>query len=363
VFQLLLKMEITETEYLERARAVLAKILADVPALKVRWEMPAPVPPPDVAKLIDFGLELQLDNRIYRIAGEFKKHGFPQHLSQAIAQLLRYRYKGGRNDDLMVAAPYITPEGAKVCLDDNVSYFDLAGNCRIAMGPIYIERTGIPNPFEKNVMAAPSLYGMRGERILRILLQNPKTAWKVLPLASQAGVSAGTVSIIRKLLTARDWAKDTPEGILLTQPEGLLRDWAHVWSRRAFKVFPYFSRLGQAETERKLADVAQQQKRRLALTGAAAAWRYAPMTRYQRTQVYWEGEPEELAQAMGFKKTESGANVHILLPRDRGVFEFQEEIEGVPVVGAVQAYLDLQRDPARGQEAAEHLWQTKLFHV
>jgi hypothetical protein len=87
------------------------------------------------------------------------------------------------------------------------------------------------------------------------------------------------------------------------------------------------------------------------------------MTCYQRTQVYWDGEPDELAHAMAFKKADSGANVHILMPRDRGVFDFQEEIDGVPVVGVVQAFLDLQRDPARGQEAAEHLWQTKLFHA
>jgi hypothetical protein len=354
-------MDNTEKIQLEQARNVLTAILENVPALKVKWDLPAPSPPPDVAQLIDFGLEIHLDSRLVRIAAEFREHGFPQQLSQAIAQLLRYRYKVGRNDELMVVAPYITPEGAKVCRDDNVSYFDLAGNCRISMGAIYIERTGIPNPFQKNVMAAPTLYGMRGERILRILLHDPKQAWKVLPLAAKAGASAGTVSIIRKQLTERDWAKDTPDGILLTQPEGLLRDWANVWGRRAFKVFPYFSRLGQAEMELTLADVARRQQRRLALTGAAAAWRYAPMTRYQRTQVYWEGEPEELAQAMALKQTESGANLHILVPRDRGVFEFAVEIAGVPVVGAVQAYLDLQRDPARGQEAAEHLWQTKLF--
>ena len=356
-------METTEIEQLDQAKKVLAGILKVVPALKVSWDLPAPTPPPEVANLIDFGLEINLDNRIYRVAGELKSHGFPQQLSQAIAQLLRYRYKVGRNDDLMVAAPYITPEGAKICRDDNVSYFDLAGNCRIAMGPIYIERTGIPNPFQKKVMAAPSLYGMRGERILRILLEDPKEAWKVLPLAAKAGVSAGTVSIIRKLLTTRDWAKETPDGILLTQPEKLLQDWASVWSRRAFKPHPYFSRLPQAETEQKMAEFAQQQSRRLALTGAAAAWRYAPMTRYQRTQVYWDGEPEELAQAMEFKKTDTGANVHILMPRDRGVFDFQQVFDDIPVVGPVQVYLDLQRDPARGQEAAEHLWQTTLFHA
>jgi len=357
-------METIEQTQLEQARTVLTNILANVPKLKVEWDNTRGQHPPEVARLVDFTLGINHDDRTYSVAGEFKAHGFPQQLTQAIDQLLRYRHKTNRGgDQLMVAAPYITPEGAKLCRDDNVSYFDLAGNCRIAMGLLYIERTGIPNPFQKNVMAAPSLYGMRGERILRTLLTDPKKAWKVAPLASQTGVSAGTVSIVRKLLIERDWAKDTPDGILLTQPEKLLRDWAQVWGRRAFRPFPYFSRLGTQDMERKLGYFIKTQNRNLALTGAAAAWRYAPMTRYQRTQVYWDGEPDELAEKMEWKKTDSGANVHILAPRDRGVFDAVEMLDGVPVVCPVQAFLDLQRDPARGQEAAEHLWQTRLFHA
>jgi len=69
------------------------------------------------------------DSRVHHVAGEFKAHGFPQQLTLAINQLLRYRHKAGRvNDELMVAAPYISPEGAQLCRDDNVSYFDLAGS-------------------------------------------------------------------------------------------------------------------------------------------------------------------------------------------------------------------------------------------
>src|SRR5665213_650565 len=357
-------METTEHDQVKQARIVLGQILANIPKLKVEWDRTAGQVPVDVARLVDFTLEITYDSRVYHIVGEFKAHGFPQQLTLAIDQLLRYRHKAGRvNDDLMVAAPYISPEGAQLCRDDNVSYFDLAGNCRIAMGLLYIERTGIPNPFQKNVMAVPSLYGMRGERILRTLLNEPKKAWKVVPLALQTGVSAGTVSIVRKLLIERDWAKDTPVGILLTQPQKLLRDWAQIWGRRAVRPFAYFSRLGTQETEQKLAEFKKTQNRNLALTGAAGAWRYAPMTRYQRTQVYWDGEPEELVLALDLKKTDSGANVHILTPRDRGVFDFMEVVEGVPVVCPVQLYLDLLRDPARGEEAAEPLWQTRLFHA
>jgi len=357
-------MENDEHEQLKQARAVLGQILVNVPKLKVEWDNIAGQVPTEVARLVDFTLGISHDNRSYNVVGEFKAQGFPQQLTSAIDQLLRYRHKAGRaNDELIVAAPYISPEGAKLCREDNVSYFDLAGNCRIAMGLLYIERTGIPNPFQKNAMAVPSLYGMRGERILRTLLNEPKKAWKVVPLAQQTSVSAGTVSIVRKLLTERDWAKDTPNGILLTQPEKLLRDWAQIWGRRAFRPFAYFSRLGTHETEQKLAEFKKTQNRNMALTGAAGAWRYAPMTRYQRTQVYWDGEPEEIAHALDLKQTDNGANVHVLTPRDRGVFDFVEVVEGVPVVCPVQIYLDLLRDPARGEEAAEHLWQTRLFHA
>ncbi|OYV01072.1 MAG: hypothetical protein CFE26_23295, partial [Verrucomicrobiales bacterium VVV1] len=185
------------------------KILANVPALTVKWDHGYQDVPEDVVALADFTFEINHDNRRYAVAVALKAQGFPQQLERAIAQLVRYRYKTNRNDELMVVAPYISPEGAQLCQNDKVSYCDLAGNCRIAMGLLYIERQGFPNPFQKNAMAVPSLYGMRGERILRILLNNPQQPWKVVPLLEKAGVSAGTVSTLRKLLIERDWAKET----------------------------------------------------------------------------------------------------------------------------------------------------------
>lgn len=356
-------MDNAENEYLAAARKMLESILVEVPGLTVQWASHVQTQKPEVATLADFTLTINHSSYTHSVAGAFKTHGYPQQLRQAIDQLIRYRYKAERHDALMIAAPFISEEGAKLCREDKVSYFDLAGNCHIAMGMLYIERTGIPNPFEKNAMAAPSLYGTRGERILRTLLTAPKKSWKVAPLAKLTGVSAGTVSIVRKLLIERDWAQEGPEGLLLTQPEKLLRDWASVWGRRPVRPVGYFSRQSLEETEAKLAAFAQTQNRDVALTGAAAAWRHAPMTRYQRTQIYWDGKPDELARELEWKKTDTGVNVQVFAPRDRGVFAGMTRIEGVPVVGPVQTFLDLQRDPARGQEAAEHLWRTCLFNA
>jgi hypothetical protein len=261
-----------------------------------------------------------------------------------------------------VAAPYITGEGAAVCREENVGYFDLAGNCRLAFGNYFIERTGNPNPIQKGrVTAMPRLYAAKSERVLRALFAGTTKAWKVVPLAESVHVSLGTVSTVRTLLLEREWARETADGIQLTQPEKLLTDWAAVWARRREQPKTYFTLAPLADAERQMADFARQQKRPFALTGTAGAWRVAPMTKYVRTQVYWEGDPAELADGVGLKPAEAGANVHLLAPRDEGVFFQLEEIDGIPIVAPLQLYLDLQRDPARGEEAAEHLWRTKLF--
>lgn len=353
-----------ETDPRQQVRKILEELFVNMPGVNLEWNVPKPHVPVDIAQLVDFTFEIRNQSQVHSVACGFKQLGFPQQLKEAIAQLLRYRYKTNGHQELLIVAPYITPAGAEICREDKVSYVDLAGNCRLAMGQLYLERTGRPNPFEKNTMAPRGLYGIRSERILRTLLQQPAKPWKTTPLVEQTGVSAGTVSIVRNLLIERDWAKDTRSGMMLTDPQKLLRDWARIWGSRALKApLAYFSRASIQETEAKLAEFAAAQGRKFALTGAAAAWRYAPMTRYQRTQAYCEVDPDQTALALGFKRTDSGANVQLLMPRDRGVFDFSETIDGVPVVSPVQTFLDLQRDHARGEEAAEHLWQTKLFHV
>ena len=44
-----------------------------------------------------------------------------------------------------------------------------------------------------------------------------------------------------------------------------------------------------------------------------------------------------------------------------GVFFLQVEFAGIPVVSPLQLYLALQHEPDRGEEAAEELWETKIF--
>ncbi len=358
-------MEQTENNLLPRAKEVLESILRQVPGFReLEWDRDQRSDQKDLAALADFTVGLRTEGRLDTIVVEFGKQGHPRQLREAVNQLLRYRHRANRNDYLVVAAPFITAEGATVCREENVGYFDLAGNCRLVFGGYFIERTGNPNPFLKAKTApGPDLFAPRSERVLRVLLAKPEQAWKVAPLAKAADVSLGTVSTARRLLLEHEWARETDGGIVLTCAEQLLKDWATVWPRRRAVIQGFVGLDAVDVLERRLAQTARAKfpDSRFAVTGLAAASRHAPWVRYPRTQAYWTGDVAALAGAAGLKPAESGANMQFIVPRDAGVFTGATEHDGVPVVSPLQTYLDLQREPARGAEAAEVLWRTVLF--
>jgi hypothetical protein len=352
-------MTYIERDGLKAARATIEGILTAIPGVKLDWDRYAQSDQPQLARLADFTVTVNNNHREHTLVAEFKSQGHPRQLREAIDRLLRFRHRSNRNDYLVVAAPFITSEGAMVCQEENVGYYDLAGNCRLVFGDYYVERSGRPNPFRKDHVGASNLYGPKSERVLRVLFGGQE--WKVVPLAGRANVSTGTVSIVRNLLLEREWAKEGPGGLKLTQPQKLLTDWAAVWKRRRETPKTYFTLKPLAEIEGEMARFADQRHAQFALTGAAGAWRVAPMTRYNRTQVYWDGDPAVLATGIGLKPVDTGANVHVFAPRDEGVFFDKQDLVGLPIVSSLQLYLDLQRDPARGEEAAEHIWNVRLF--
>ena len=79
------------------------------------------------------------------------------------------------------------------------------------------------------------------------------------------------------------------------------------------------------------------------------------MVRYQRVTAYVSGDIGDLVKALGLKEVASGANVTFLSPYDDGVFYGAIDVNGIRIVSAVQAYLDLIGYRGRGEEAAGFL--------
>ena len=139
-----------ENEQLKPAREVLESILMAIPGAKLEWDIYAQSDKPHLTQLADFTVTVNTNHRLDTLVVEFKSQGHPRQLREAIDRLLRFRHRSNGADYLVVAAPFITSEGAAVCQEENVGYYDLAGNCRLIFGNYYVERSGRPNLVRKD---------------------------------------------------------------------------------------------------------------------------------------------------------------------------------------------------------------------
>lgn len=286
---------------------------------------------------------------------ELKQNGEPRIIRDAIARLLMMTKA---NSDMypIVVAPYLSPRSADMCRENGVGYMDQAGNCFISFETVFIERTGNPNPrAEKRDLR--SLYSAGAERILRVLLNNPGKQWKTADLATEAAVSLGQVSNVKKLLANREWIE--PFGFQLKEPFDLISEWSSQYRYNRNKIYDFFSLSSIDQLEGEIAEECQKQNIQYAMTGFSGAVRRVPGIRYQRVTAY-VNNVDSLITKLNLKDGSYGGNLTLLVPYDEGVFYRAEPINGVATVSAVQAYLDLKNAKGRGEEAAEALMEAVI---
>ncbi|MGA2490672.1 MAG: type IV toxin-antitoxin system AbiEi family antitoxin [Anaerolineales bacterium] len=296
-------------------------------------------------------IDLRIQNEAQAILVEYKSSGQPRLAREATLQIKDW-IRNGLGTYGVFTAPYISPEAAKICKENGIGYLDLAGNCLLSFGTVYIYREGKPNPsIERRELR--SLYSAKAERILRVLLTGPKREWKTETLAEAAQVSYGQIANVKKILTDREWIEIKKNGIKLEKPEMVLDGWAKQYRFRRNQVFGYYALAEVAECEYLLAEACKQVGIRYALTAFSGAARIAPVVRYQRAIAYVDGNLDALLVGLGWKRVESGENVSLLVPYDEGVFFDRREVDGIQVATPVQIYLDLMNYHGRGEEAAQ----------
>ena len=93
-----------------------------------------------------------------------------------------------------------------------------------------------------------------------------------------------------------------------------------------------------------------------AATGFAAAWLMTQVARFRITTFFVEREPtSDWKRSIGLREDPKGANLWLVVPNDEGVFHGAKDIDDVPCVHPVQAYVDLKGHPERSEEAAESI--------
>lgn len=282
--------------------------------------------------------------------------------AELLALRLRTICSHEKSDYAVVLAPYVSLASARLLAEQDIGFSDLAGNCRIAKGQLYVERSGFANPFVRK-STQRSLYTPAAERILRALL-DPKhqgRAWTVreLAVASYPGVSVGQAQKVLRLL--EDWKHVRRErGARLLNAEAMLKEWTAHYRFERNRATGCYSMLNPEQLAERFREMVRHTpgcKGMLASFSAAAVW--APHVRLHRVFLYWTGDSEPLFRSLELKKVSSGENVIVYEPYDMGVF-YPDPADASAVTCPVQTYLDVRASAGRGEEASEALFVKTL---
>ncbi len=307
---------------------------------------------------IQVDIKSQASGKVSSVIAEVKNNGQPRIARNAVNQLLLCLH-GKKNSYGMFIAPYISNKAAEICLSSGVGYLDLAGNCHISFDEMYLHIVGKKNPFPQN-RDLKTLFSAKATRVLRILLNDPSRPWKVKDLEQESGISIGHVSKVKKCLFDWEMAEDTQSGFKLTKPEEVLDEWSKKYSYHNNKIFRYYSMKDGATIEKELNRFCSKNSIPFALTMFCGASRVAPYAKYKEIHAYVEKGSAQLLEELELKPFDTGCNVVIMEPYDNGIFMNKILIDEMPVVSAIQLYLDLKRNKARGEEAADFLMETVI---
>jgi Transcriptional regulator, AbiEi antitoxin, Type IV TA system len=343
-----------------QAASALGKIIAEVPAIRVES---IEVEPPSRDGGIDILAHINVADKPRTLVCEVKSNGQPRNVRAALHQLREYVVRLDKNAVPIFIAPYLSQEAQALCKESNVGFLDLAGNARLAFDTVFIERlVSYTPPAERRELR--SLFKPKSAQVLRIMMRNPKRAWRVAELAKAADVSLGHVSNVRTGLIHREWAQESELGFFLSKPDSLLDAWRDQYEAPEGKRMGFYTVLHGSALEaaaRQAFDINSDDERAAFASFSAAHW-LAPYGRTGTQYFYADSAGlERLKQHLKLSLSLKGENVVITIPKDDGLLgDTVEPAPGVVCTSDVQTYLDLWAAGERGREAAEHLRRTRL---
>lgn len=311
---------------------------------------------------VDLSLDVVAGSKHWTLICEVKANGQPRHIREAALQARHHAQQVGAKQLIypVVVAPFMSRDSGAICQELGVGYADLAGNCRLAFDTVYLERRVATNPF-KEKREQRSLFAPKSARVMRIMLGEPSREWKVADLAERAAVSYGQVSKVRKYLLEREWASGNWGGVRLVKPQALLESWKNAYKPLRSQRRGYHTVLHGEDLQRAMRAALHPGPAGQALLSSYSAARWlAPYARIAGEYFYADMKgATQLQEALKLEVVAKGQNITIDMASDDGVF--QDSVEAAPALhctGPIQTYLDLATSGERGEEAAQHLFET-----
>lgn len=320
------------------------------------------------------GSDLRLDSWIdfehgddtYSLIIEVKSNGAPRYVRSAVYQLMGYlahARQSGHVDSArrlipMIVCPYLSPEARSICSDHDVAYLDAVENAHLSFDNVYIDRSVAERP-KSETRALRSIFTPKAAAILRALLRDPDQAWRVADLAEAANASLGHVSNVRRALLEREWIEKQDAGIILVQPDALLRTWRENYRQPAGQRINRYTLMHGDQLTKRLSgklNAEPQFPRAIFASNSAAQW-IAPFSRDATHRFYVdESGARMLEETLKLTHAAKGANVVLHIPKDESLF--QDAVQPAPGIfcaSPIVTYLDLWNGNDRDREAADHM--------
>lgn len=277
----------------------------------------------------------------------------PKDTATLAEQLRAYTKAFGKQAIPLVISPYLSLSTRQRLTELGISYADPTGNLRIVASrpALYIETQGAEQNPNREERPARSLKGAKAGRLVRVLCDG-RPPFAVLKLAAETGIDPGYVSRVLAFLRSEDLVERNGRGpIMLVRWRKMIERWARDYSfLESNRVVSYLEPRDPADLPSRLASVSK----RLAVTGSAAAAMVAPVAPTRLLTAYVES-PESVAERLGLRYAESGANVLLAEPYDPVVFDRVNKRDGVSYASLSQVAVDLLTGPGRGPAEAQAL--------
>ena len=293
---------------------------------------------------------------------EVKSNGQPRNVRDGILQLSNAISSSNLDAFPVFVAPFLSEQSRQICKFNGINYLDLSGNSYFKLPNLLVDTStaNTPRPERRELK---SLFGTKASRIVRTMLKYSSRPWRVKDLSAASKASLGLVSHVRRGLLSREWAQETHQGIVLTNPDLVLDAWSASYSPNFEEVSLYTTLHGERleNSIRRLFSEALTKGRVMYGFFSAARW-IAPYGRAGTEFLYSAPEHlESISEALDATRVEQGGNVIVQLTSDSSVLEdVIEPVSGVICTSPIQTYLDLSRGGERGKEAAEFLRRNVL---
>jgi hypothetical protein len=253
----------------------------------------------------------------------------------------------------LLVAPFVGVLARDRLRKAGVSYFDLAGNARLALErpALLIETQGAdkePSPPKRGIK---SLKGAKAARLVRALCD-----WRspigVRELARRAGTDPGYTTRVLDLLEESDVIRRSDGKVADVNWQDLLRRWTQDYDvGKTNRAVPYLAPRGLEGFTSRLGNY----RGKWALTGSLAVPRAASISPARLASCYVD-DPERTADKLQLRRTDVGANVLLLEPFDSVVWERTRQEAGLACVAVSQCAADLLTGPGREPAEADALF-------